>query len=56
MDFNSLSTFIGSIGFPCAMCIWMFKELGELRKVIEANTLISQRLYDKLGDDHNENK
>lgn len=29
MDINTVSTLIGSIGFPCVMCLLMFKYMND---------------------------
>lgn len=29
MDINTISTLIGSIGFPCVMCLMMFKYMED---------------------------
>lgn len=29
MDINTISTLIGSIGFPCVMCLMMFKYMQD---------------------------
>lgn len=43
---------ISTVGFPIACCIgmaWYIKgELGALRKSLDNNTLVIQKLYDKL--------
>ena len=71
MDMSPIIEIISSLGFPIAACIYMAyinnkqserhtEEIGELRKVVEANTLTVQRLVDKIdkissgGDPKNE--
>lgn len=49
MDINVISTLIGSIGFPCVMCIMMFKYMQD-----EQNT--HQEETDTLKDAINELK
>lgn len=73
MDFNSIITAIGSLGFPIVACCMMaiffnkinysyradIKEMNtnhkaEMDKMVEAinnNTLVIQKLVDKMGDD-----
>lgn len=73
MDFNSVITAIGSLGFPIVACCMMaiffnkindqyradIKEMNtnhkaEIDKMVEAinnNTLVIQKLVDKMGDD-----
>lgn len=59
---NDLSNFISTLGFPIVVAIGMFYQNGtlsenyqkmnnELQSKIEANTLIMQRLIDKLDQD-----
>lgn len=61
MDSNTVVTMIGSLGFPIIMCLLMYKqqiestrlhkeEMSELRKSIDNNTLVVQRLADKLEE------
>lgn len=62
MMMNDLSNFISTLGFPIVVAIAMFyqnstlsenyqKMNNELQSKIEANTLIMQRLIDKLDQD-----
>lgn len=64
MDGVSIIDFIQQLGFPIAMCCALFwymykqneahrEETEELRKTIEANTMILTRIYERLGGDHN---
>ena len=64
MDMTSITTMIGSLGFPIVMCIFILKMLNdersdhksEMDKVTEAlnnNTLVLQRLLDKLNSGMN---
>lgn len=59
MDFNSLVTAIGSLGFPIVMCLLMYDRLGkqdaqhkeEMMKLTESlnnNTLAISKLTDKI--------
>lgn len=59
---SDLSTFISTLGFPIVVAIAMFYQNNalsssyqqmtkELQSKIEANTLIMQRLIDKLDQD-----
>lgn len=53
MEFNDILTAISTVGFPIVCCIALFyfnsKVLGDLKDTINQNTLILQRLYDRLG-------
>lgn len=60
MDFTILTDFISSVGFPILACIIMAdyfskqdvrhdKEVEELRKAIDNNTLIITKLYERLN-------
>ena len=59
---NDLSNFISTVGFPIVVSVAMFYQnnvlstsyqrmTNELQNKIEANTLIMQRLIDKLDHD-----
>lgn len=59
MDITVITQLISTVGFPIFMVIYMLwysnktnarhsEEIGELRKVVEQNTLTVQRLVDKL--------
>lgn len=55
MDVNAIMQAVGSVGFPIVCCIYLIytmqAELKELRDTIANNTLVIQRLCDKLGGD-----
>lgn len=57
MDINAINTLIGSIGFPCAMCVIMSyiiykmnvqhnEEMNTLKDSLNNNTLAIQHLTD----------
>lgn len=48
---DEIMQYISSIGFPIVMCLLMFKQMNELRGVIENNTLVLQKLVHKMGVD-----
>lgn len=59
LDISAITSIISNVGFPIAVCIYFAiairkdgerhtLEVDELRKVVEQNTLIVQRLVDKL--------
>ena len=59
MDWNLIISLVGSLGFPIVACIALFtymketatahkEEIDELRKTIESNTLVIQKLVDKM--------
>lgn len=52
MEFD-IMTAIGTVGFPCAMCIYMMvtnnKTLAKLTESISANTSMLARLMDKFN-------
>ena len=65
MDFNTVTQFISTLGFPiavCLICFWYInkreeqhkEEVSELSKAINNNTLVMQKLVDRLGDSDNE--
>lgn len=60
-DISALIAVISNVGFPIACCFYFAistqkqnerhaDEVGELRRVVEQNTLTVQRLVDKLDD------
>lgn len=51
---QTIMTSISTVGFPIVMCLLMFKQINELRDVIENNTLVLQKLVHKIGADENE--
>ena len=66
LDINSVTQFISTLGFPiavCLICFWYINkreeqhkdEVTELSKAINNNTLVMQKLVDRLGDDEDEN-
>lgn len=61
MDITSMTSLISSVGFPiavCLICFWyiykrekqMKKEIDTLSQSLNNNTLVMQKLVDKLGD------
>ena len=48
---ENIMQYISTIGFPIVMCLLMFKQINELRGVIENNTLVLQKLVHKMGAD-----
>lgn len=62
MDFTMISQFITGVGFPIVACIYMYKmveknnethkeEIDKLRAVIEKNTIILNKVLDRLNID-----
>lgn len=53
MDLNQLSQIISNLGVPVAMTIYIIKELkgtmASLTDAVNKNTLITQKLYIKMG-------
>lgn len=67
MDFSTVTQFVSTLGFPiavCLICFWYINkreeqhkdEVTELAKAINNNTIVMQKLVDRLGDDDNENR
>ena len=61
MDFNTVTQFIGSLGFPIGVsliCFWYINkreeshkdEVTKLAEAINNNTLVMQKLVARLGD------
>lgn len=59
---NTVFSLIGSLGFPIIMCLLLYKqqietvkshhdEMDEMRKSIDNNTLIVQKLLDKMDEE-----
>lgn len=62
MDAQAITTAIGTLGFPIVMCLLMYKqnndiskrhadEMETVKKALNDNTLVIQKLIDKLGGD-----
>lgn len=62
MDIQSITGIITQIGFPiavCLICFWYIKkiqedhkaEMDKMSEAINNNTLVMQRLLDKIGGD-----
>lgn len=60
---NTVITLIGSLGFPIVMCLLMYKqqnesgrlhreEMSEMRTSIDNNTLVVQKLLDKMDEEY----
>lgn len=58
---NTVTQVIGSLGFPIVMCFYMMKqnremdkdhkeEVSQLREAVENNTLMMQKIFDKLEE------
>lgn len=58
---NTVTQVIGSLGFPIVMCFYMMKqnremdkdhkeEVAQLREAVENNTLMMQKIFDKLEE------
>lgn len=62
MDINTITTLVSTVGFPIAVsfvCFWyiykrekqMKKEIDALSESLNNNTLVMQKLVDKLSND-----
>lgn len=51
--FNTISTLVGSIGFPIVCCIFLWKYINETMKsfteTMNENTKMLTRIYEKLS-------
>lgn len=58
---NTVTQVVGSLGFPIVMCFYMMKqnremdkdhkeEVSQLREAVENNTLMMQKIFDKLEE------
>ena len=65
MDFGIITQTISSLGFPiavCLICFWYINkreeqnkaEIDKLSEAVNNNTLVMQKLVDRLGDDADE--
>lgn len=65
MDFGSITQAISSLGFPiavCLICFWYINkreeqnkaEIDKLSEAVNNNTLVMQKLVDRLGGDADE--
>ena len=65
MDITTVTQFISTLGFPiavCLICFWYInkreeqhkEEISELAKAINNNTIVMQKLVDRLEDVDNE--
>lgn len=61
MDANTIVTIISTVGFPIAACVALFWQINEMQKshkeemngvkeALNNNTLVVQKLVDKLSD------
>lgn len=61
MDYTAVAQLIGSLGFPIVACVMLYMrmekqdenhkaEVSELTKAIQNNTLVMQKLIDRLGE------
>lgn len=50
MDLNSLTTLIGSLGFPIFACCVMFWQNQNLQKTLSEISLTMQKMADDLDD------
>lgn len=62
MDYTAVAQLVGSLGFPIVACVMLYvrmekqdenhkAEVSELTKAIQNNTLVMQKLIDRLGDE-----
>ena len=51
MDYTALSTFIGSVGFPIAACIFLFLQLNKQTETLNELKIVMTKLIDKLDVD-----
>ena len=46
---GELVSFINNVGFPIVACVYLAREVKELRKTVENNTSVMVALCSKLG-------
>lgn len=65
MDTNAITTAIGTLGFPIVMCLLMYRqnlkesenhaqEMNTIKEALNNNTVVLQKLTDKLDGIKNE--
>lgn len=66
MDFATVTQFVSTLGFPiavCLVCFWYInkreeqhkEEVTKLSEAINNNTIVMQKLVDRLGGTKSEN-
>lgn len=50
MDFDSIVSLIGSLGFPIVCCVVLFKQNGELRNMIDKSNSELRNSIDSLKE------
>lgn len=54
---EAIVTLVSTVGFPIAMCLLVYfqntKEIDSLRDAINNNTLVMQKILDRLGMEEN---
>ena len=48
MDMTTLTTFIGSVGFPIAACCFLFLQLNKQTETLNELKIVMTKLIDKL--------
>ena len=60
MDMQTVTTLIGSLGFPIACVIFLWKYINstmkEFTQTMQENTLMLQKLYERLSDKDDNDK
>lgn len=67
MDFATVTQFVSTLGFPiavCLICFWYInkreeqhkEEVTKLSEAINNNTIVMQKLVDRLGGTKGENR
>lgn len=67
MDFATIVSAVSAVGFPIVFCLILYKtmldqskehkeESTKLTEAIHQNTLVIQKLVDKMGDDSDKSK
>ena len=58
MEIETIISAITTVGFPIVMCVWLYitqnKQIVELRKTIENNTLVIQELIIEMRNRAND--
>lgn len=58
MEIDAIISLITTVGFPIVMCVWLYvtqnKQIEELRKTIENNTIVIQELIIEMRNKAND--
>lgn len=56
MEYETLISLIGSVGFPIVACIWLFKIMQDFQKTLNEIAGTLQVMNERIGDLEKSNK